>query len=804
MITHNLRHTDTDTLQPVAPPKIVASGGIKPLVEKFTDQSMLVSLDKGYTLGLLSPDTGEMIELYDSADEIKCAIASDSRITAMTASGGVDLAPLNVDGLEQWRNMDSRRWPQLSLSASELADCTSTVPPRQLSTSYSYVGKALLDVDRKAVTADLRRAYCDLVAQAKAQGACCATMVMRYRLIGRHGETLYTSAPLLVGPSDTSSLTAPIKITSTDRNELDAYDVSAKSWRLRVKSLCPVSPEMAAAVSRIEILGAPQFHPFDVIDDAYIDLICQASSNIMMRVIRPGAGRAVSSGNAKVGEARLRQMLAVLPAFERVIAVIQGPFADGEAIDIQPSLQLSFSSVTDECRAVERAMAALPEFIDQTVSRLSWPHDFSSECVAKSIDRVLWGNLRSWRYGGYGAETFGVSAGGLSPWHSFAEVKLSNGERVVKVSQGARDAPELFNPVLSYPSPDATEMTICVSSGGIVRCITVPLTPDPSGTMALYVHPTFAPFRLPEVLDSFVVPAENRIGRPMPGYVALTSLDAPLWVLAVAPVCDAPVHSLFAATRSQSSWDFAKVRFTALSRAGVYTITVSSGTSPRISVSLIDSRASPGPNAAIRAGDRLLAILDNTLTQIGVTKTKDLSDTSDSSDPTNCAFDCRRQELWLSPGVGGSTVVRLTDLSVYTRDESVTGAAIGRYALVDGNLCDLTIDRAVESVYVRWSDQIKVSSRHVRLRSLTFDIRSPQISYGDLTVRRMSHADIEPSPSLRMTFNGAIGSPVTIPLAALPLRDLTFTFQARLHPQSTLRPPTLTKSDFVRLHNCAL
>ena len=158
----------------------------------------------------------------------------------------------------------------------------------------------------------------------------------------------------------------------------------------------------------------------------------------------------------------------------------------------------------------------------------------------------------------------------------------------------------------------------------------------------------------------------------------------------------------------------------------------------------------------------------------------------------NCAFDCSRQELWLSSGTGGSTVVRLADLSVYTRDESITGAALGSYAIVDGDLCDLTHDRAVESVYVKWSNQIKVSPRHIRLRSLTFDIRSPQISYGELTVSRMSHYDVEPSPSLRMTFNGAVGSPVRVPLAALPLRALTLTFQGRLHPQSTLRPPSLT------------
>ncbi len=106
---------------------------------------------------------------------------------------------------------------------------------------------------------------------------------------------------------------------------------------------------------------------------------------------------------------------------------------------------------------------------------------------------------------------------------------------------------------------------------------------------------------------------------------------------------------------------------------------------------------------------------------------------------------------------------------------------------IAGRLCDLSRDRQAGSVYVRWQGLLSAGSSYIRPRRLKFDLRSPELSHGELSLSRLSHPDAEPSPSLRLTLDGAVGSPLVIPLAALPLRALAFSFQGRLHLSSTLR-----------------
>lgn len=304
-----------------------------------------VITDYGSSLGILAPDTGKIDECYDYADA---------------------LTPVGVGAVGS--DIDTNRLPRLSLSAVGLSDCTTTVAPRELPSSYTDLGRPLDAADRKDLTADLHRAFFQLVTQAHAHGACCLTTLMRYRFIGHSGDTLYTSAPIMVGLSDPGAQTAPIAMTSTDRQQLNPYDVTAREWRLRVECAA-VSAEMASAVSRIEILAAPRLIPFDPMEDAYIDLVREVTSNVMLRVVRFRKSRAFAPGNAKVEEARMRRILGVLPSLERVVGVIKGPFTPGDSIDVQPTMYLSAAMPSDECTVAEQPpkprqiIAALPSLI---------------------------------------------------------------------------------------------------------------------------------------------------------------------------------------------------------------------------------------------------------------------------------------------------------------------------------------------------------------------------------------------------------------------------------------------------------
>lgn len=802
---HNLRPdrlpTGIPVLQPVAPPAVISDSAWEPLAMIESCGASLVVVADGGILSIIDPETGGLKEIGEYGSECFCALASDNKIAASTDQG---IAELNLDELSaadlaeivdnlwyDWLDCDARYWPEISMIAEEGADCSATVDPRDLSCDYSSVGQPLSDADRRAVTSDLKRAYADVAAQAAAQEAYCAPVLMHYRLVGQDGESLFTSPPVLLGPSDSAALTAPIAITSADRRKLDSYTVDARAWRLRLRCSDAVPPEMAKAVSRIEVLASPQFHPFDPDGEAAINLVRRVGDKTLMRVTMPGADRSVSSGNPGVGESRLRRMMSVMPGTERVVAVVHGPFESGQVIDVAPRLLPAFGSVAGECRALERALGRSPDRVSPTLRRLSWPHAFSAQCGASAAGSVLWGGLTAHRFIGFGAKMFASALGGAGPWHAAVAVKFSSGsEQVVSTSEGMGAAPLKFNPVLSYPSPDAVAMTLIVSAGGDVRRQTVPLTPDESGLWSVYVDSSFAPFRLTDEADTFVVPPESKPTVPMPGYVALASESTPAAATAVAQIGDTKVCSLFAASRSQSSWDFSKVRFTALTSGGVYTVTVTPGTVPRLSANLIDPRGTPGSNAAVRVADKILAILDRSLVEVGVSRCKMLRDLSDidigDTSDLNCAFDARHRELWISTSAG-STVISLKDLAAHTRDDTISGRAVGSYAVVGGQLCDLSRDRQVESVYVRWQGRLSAGREYLRPRRLIFDLRSPQISYGELTLHRISLTDAEPSPSLRLTLDGAVGSPVVVPFPTLPLRDIAFSFQARLHPSSTIR-----------------
>lgn len=301
----------------------------------------LVITDYGSSLGILAPETGEIDERFDCAD-----------------------APVSADTGES--DIDISRWPRLSLSAVELADCSTTVAPREFSSSYTDLGSTLDAADRKDITADLRRAFLHLVTQAHAQGACCSTTVMRYRFIGHDGDTLFNSAPILVGLSAPGALTAPIAMTSTDRQHINPYDVTAREWRLRVRCAA-VSADMASAVSRIEILAAPRLLPIDPMEDAYIKLVREVTSSVMLRVVRSRASRFFAPGNADVDEARMSRILEVLPSLERVVGVIKGPFTPGDSIDIQPTLHLSAVSLSDEATVAERPAKPWHIIVEQPV-----------------------------------------------------------------------------------------------------------------------------------------------------------------------------------------------------------------------------------------------------------------------------------------------------------------------------------------------------------------------------------------------------------------------------------------------------
>lgn len=800
---HNLRFVTLPTgetvLRPVGRPSSFISGAWKPMIEitPFDGRRRLIVVS-GLRVGQImldlprdayypEPVAPEVIEFDTLENKAICAVDEGSQLVIMTSRGPVCWT-LADDG--SWLRVDPLSWPALSLTAVEGADCRSVVPSRRLSAAYDASSVGLSDADRRAVTDDLRRAYCDMASQALASGALCAPVVMRYRLVGHYNDILFESPPLILGASDPDRMSRPLSVASADRRVLSSFSVAARTWRPKLSS-APIPEAMAKSVSRIEIVATPQFHPFDPVGDASMTLVATPGSDEMLRVTMPGAALAMSSVNGVAAESRLRRILGDLDSLERIIAVIHGPFDNDETLDITPSLIGLYRFVSDECKAVEKAVAAPPAAApDTALAAVSAPNSFTASCVASAAGRTLWADIAPLRFDGFKAESFAAERAGQGAWHAAVAVAFASGdEQVVALSSGDSGAPIKFNPLLSYPSPDAVSMTLIVSASGVVRRATLPLSPDTSGLRSVYVSPGFAPFVLPDTDAVFAPPPVRRLVRPMPSFMVMSAPRAPVTPLAVSTVGGGSVSGVFVASRALSSWDFTRPRFVALSSVGSFAVTLSSARGPTLSVSRIDSRP-VAPGAACLVDGRLLAVADDSLVEVGVSGVRTLI-ASFSAD--YMAFDPVRRELWATSSLSSATTVVDPDsLVCYTRDDMLSSPPVGRYVLIGDRLCVLGDETSPDSAYIRWDGEMRLGPKFVVLRDFTLDMRASAFSYGSLTLRRVAPPDAEPSPSLRLSLNGALKAPVRLTVAAPGLRRVAFSLQGRVSADAVISSVSLT------------
>lgn len=720
-----------------------------------------------------------------------CAISEGSDLFVMTADG---LVCLSLSDSGHWSDYSPDSWPVLSLLAVDAADCEFTVPPRTLSAAYSDASASLRTADLRAISSDLSRAYRAIVRQAASSASSCTPLLMRYRLISHDGSVLFVSPPLLLGASDVRRLSAPIEVTSTDRRSLDAYTVSLPSWKLRLFSSTPIPSAMAAAVGRIELLATPQLHPFDDSELADAVLLSRAPSDVMLRISLPGVNRALSPDNSAPSKAKLNAIIGAIDSLERVVAVIQNPFTVGRQLDMSVPLTDVVQSVDSQNKLIDAAMIARPKAADFSTLSISAPHRFSARCVDSVAGNMLWGDIEALRFDGFPIEAFAADCAGQGAWHAAVSVGFSSGEEcVVALSSGSSGAPLRLNPVLSYPSPDAVSITFTINAAGVVKSATVPLTSDPSGRHAVFIHPSFAPFELSSlssctVLPAFVVPAVKHRPHPMHSCLIAARINSASahWLsdVSLASLGDAAISDVFVASRSQSSWDFSNCRFSVFSTAGTFTATLSSTSRvQRLSVNRIDSRPVL-PGASCRMGDRLFAIAGSDLAEVGVSRLRTLVS---SLVGDTLAADPSDNELWVSSTKLALTHVCNPDtLVVHTRDELLTSRAVATFVNIGDKLCNIASKQTAPSTFIRWDGSLPLSASVCRSRSLSvcLDIVSSQFSFGSLSVRRASVAASEPSPSLRVSFDGRLAAPLRFLLRILPYRRLCFSLQGRVAPDT--------------------
>lgn len=776
---HNLRPVRLPSgaivLKPVGAPVVLSDDSLKPLELISADGRTQIVAAKAERLHLIDPTPAEVAlsdttasDGYPLPGEALCAVADGADLTVMTGAGQLRLKLDTANGtFSAYDPADIGA--TIVMTAETLADITATTGERLLSADYPAGNHSLADRDLRAVSADMRRAYTEVCRQAAADGSFVAPMLCRWRAVSGDGHIIAESPLMLLGPADGSRLTAPVTLRSTDRRTIEAWEYSLPSWRPKIT----VRGTLSSRVDRIEVVAAPPFHPFDSTETAAVTIVSASTGDEFLRVGMPGAWKSVSSGNSRCGCARLRRMIGVFAGNCELIATLRR----GDSATVVTGHSDSLSA---QCRRTEKALGTAVAAADPELNRISPPHSFTAGCGASAAGYELWGRLRAIRFGGYPAEIFAASTAGTGGWHAAVSVDFADGDRIVKVSEGTAGAPLTFNPLLSYPSPDAVSMTLTVSCGGEVRRGSFALTPDASGRMAVYIDDSLEPFALPETLPAFAVPSERRAEQPIDGCVCVCRTPRSGAVRrpeAIASVSDGRIAAIWPEARISAGWDSADQRFTLFSAAGIHRVKVSGRNDMlNLKINLISSEAINGDNAVAMVGSRLVAAVGRRLAAIGSGSVKTYAedieaDTLAWSEPTG--------ELWTARN-GSVTVLDTGRMETYTRDEPELSSPAGRYALLGGRLCDLSRETpAAGQIYVRWAAAADFGG-YRRLRQLSLDLGAEAVANGSLSLRRTAHERTETAATCRANISGKLRAPLCLRGLSLPARGCEADFQARV------------------------
>lgn len=431
-------------------------------------------------------------------------------------------------------------YPAVGMTAAEGSVLLARTPKRVLSQVYDSATPT--PADAAHLGDDITLAYRQLTDTATALGVAFQPFIAGYRLLDKHGRTLFVSPPLLISPKG-FQCTESVLVASVDRQTVPSYSLTAQSYRLQL-----ALPEAESEATTLEVLAMPQLHPFDA--KAVPDISLNVTGGSFLRVAIPGRGLAAG------GAMSVRRDVAQYPASARVIATVHHPFASARTVKvaIPPLGDAPKSAAVDTCN----------QFLP--------PHRFGAGCAASSSSATLFAGLKLTRYRGYAPAVF--SANSIStPYRATSTVTFADGRRCTRVDQCSSGLPTLLSPLISYPSPDAVEHELCITAAGKNYMAKTTLAPDPSGRWAIGIAADLKPTAIPtattlplreasELCDSH----PHTLGAAMPG--------SPRRLLALGSLPGDRAVAILPRIATDASWEFGRARFVVAGEKALYSVAV--------------------------------------------------------------------------------------------------------------------------------------------------------------------------------------------------------------------------------------
>lgn len=669
--------------------------------------------------------------------------------------------------------------PATRLVAADYNTLHGALPTVRLSgTSSGASGSQLVQADNRALTDAMTDCYDQLRQRAASLGYCSQPVVARYRLLDAAGNTIGVGPSVVLSAAEGYSATeATVMVSADGMQTLGGGRVVMPVYRPAVVAPQSLPSPWNRLVSRLVVEITDEIDPLDRSQQAPHGVQRDNQSGLVT-VTAKLPGFAIGT---VTDLPRLRRLgLEAMGARMRVAAEFDTPF-DGGAGEPGATRIILTSGTLAEAPAINAAETL-------AASRRSW-----SAALAAGNVTVLC-NPRREQSAGWSPDCFVASrsSDSTTPWRLAFSVSLSTPAGVVDILSetiATGNAPNSLSPVLSFPSRDATSLTVTfLSPDGQVYEESFPLTPLPGQDMACYGSPGMQRITLSHTVAAYL-PAGGELPSRLETGVAETYLTSDLGQrLDRRVVSEGEIKRVMVVPRAGSAWDFSRLKLLFFGEGGTILSTLDASgrfnscapvdhrrvISP---AAVCEATSASGASLLVYAGDDLVEISGRAATTIHPSLSRLLG----SSDVA-IGWEGVNREVWLAPDDGRHSLFRLSaegeliGAALPGINLDTTGiAATGRFRFASdrGHLLlaspsashDLSAEEPCESLPVRLRHRFPAPSAPSWLVTGVFG----SCLRGDVTLSGDRGTEIA-ERLLRLRVEGALNSPVRVRLA-MPRRQ---------------------------------
>lgn len=802
----NLRPRPDGGLEMVGMPVHIAGKGMVPLtMAHLADGTRRLIMADGLAVYDADPDITDNCRLIAELESVPSAAIADAGgdLTLLTGKGPFSLRYDMASG--NWICLGMRSsWPPVVIRADDHAELSAVVEPFALTGTYPHCSEPVSDADTALVTARLSAAVEKITEAAGMAGRYIHPRLMAYRILDGGGRCVYRSVPVWIGPEGggfglCSMLGADLTRQSGGICSVGSFSVSATAYKVVIDIPRQLHGDIAQYAAVLEILASPPLTPYRP----------RARAGCRLRAVDQNTGRleayvpGTSNGMMPVPELRVQVVGEVLERFwqsAQVVDTVSCPFGGGFGSDSgsryvvrkQPGLTAAGES-EQLARVIALPVAAVASGSDIAFVDAAAPHYFTADSVLQAADMNVYSGLSVLR--GSPPDALELAAGDVgkvtaadaAACYTAVEFSDGSGDTAVTADLSAVAVPLSVGPVIVYPDPEASFMTVAVRGvNGVASRVRIPLQRSPSGRFAFYIDPQLKPVPLLSDGSPFTLPADRRRPRSRPGTVAVAYGSDPLDLLFAVTASSAEVHRVVPAVRSSSSWDFGRQHLLVFAADGICTMSVDSRRSSA-AVNRLYPVGVSRPDAVTAAPDAVYAVLSSgALVRVCGSRIYSLDPQAGAVAAVWCAV---RDELWLVLSDGSVRVMDPASGTSYTR---TFGPVLSfhdpggvPYAAAPAGLYDLGREKESWSIPVAWSVRMPAPYRTMA-RRLSVDMQGADVDI-ELSLRADNGPGASSSlPVTRLRLNGSVNAPLHVRLAAPERRWLKLAVRGLAGPGTSI------------------